>query len=359
MNPDPCTTPAFATRRHASLCLLGAMLPGLGGTAMAQPAAAAGAGVAPSPATRAFDLQAHRGGRALAPENTLNAFLQAIDLGVTTLELDIGLTADDVVVISHDLALNPDHTRDADGRFLAARGPLLRKMTLAQLQAYDVGRLNPDTPYGRQFARQVPHDGERIPTLAALFDAVKARGADTVRFNIEIKSDPTRPQDSAPTQQMTQALLADIERAGMTGRVTIQSFDWSTLAQVAEAAPHMPRAYLSSSRTLRDSRWTLGLSAAGHGSTPQLVKAAAGEGPAPLTWSPSFNGLTAAQVREAQALGLTVVVWTVNERTGMQRLIDWGVDGLITDDPALLREVMQARGMALPPAGGGAGSAVR
>ena len=123
---------------------------------------------APTPRTR-FDLEAHRGGRGLAPENTLAAFANAIDLGVTTLELDIGLSADGVVVVSHDTALNPDHTRDAAGQWLAPAngrsGPTIRSLTLAQLQAYDVGRLNPSSSYGRQFALQQPRDGERIPCL--------------------------------------------------------------------------------------------------------------------------------------------------------------------------------------------------
>ena len=104
------------------------------------------------PAAPAFDLQAHRGGRALRPENTLSAFGHAIDLGVSTLELDIGLTADGVVVVSHDNALNPELTRDVQGAWLTARGPAIHQLTLAQLQRYDVGRIDPASAYGRQFA---------------------------------------------------------------------------------------------------------------------------------------------------------------------------------------------------------------
>lgn len=147
-----------------------------------------------------FDLQAHRGGRGLAPENTLAAFSNAMALGVTTLELDIGLTADGVVVVSHDTALNADHTRDARGAWLTAKpAPSVRSLTLAQLQTYDVGRLNPESNYGKQFALQQPRDGERIPTLAALFAQVQARGADAARvhFNIETKIDPTKPDETA------------------------------------------------------------------------------------------------------------------------------------------------------------------
>ncbi len=300
----------------------------------------------------AFDLQAHRGGRGLAPENTLAAFAHAMDLGVTTLELDIGLTADDVVVVSHDTALNPDHTRDATGAWLGATGPAIRSLTLAQLQVYDVGRLNPSSAYGKPFAGQQPRDGERIPTLAALFALVKSRGDDgaaNVRFNIETKIDPTRPDDTAAPEPMVRALLAEIDKAGMATRVTVQSFDWRTLAIVGQRAPQLPRAYLTSPRTLKDSRWTAGLDAgAVGGSAPQLVKRAAGDAKAPVTWSPTFADLRAEQVTEAHALGLLVLPWTVNQRADMARLVDMRVDGVITDFPDVLRAVLQERGMPLP-----------
>ncbi|VTU23027.1 glycerophosphodiester phosphodiesterase [Variovorax sp. RA8] len=309
---------------------------------------AACSALAPGP-RQAFDLQAHRGGRALAPENTLAAFDNAMDIGVSTLELDIGLTADGVVVISHDTVLNPDHTRDANGAFLPAKGPAIRTLTFSQLQAYDVGRIDPATPYGKQFALQVPRDGERIPALAALFDRVRARNATQVRFNIETKLDPARPDETAAPDLMVRSLLAEIDKAGMGPRVTVQSFDWRTLALVGQWAPQLQRAYLTTGRTLRDPRWTSGLRLEDFGSAPRLVKAAAGTAPGKVTWSPAFNDLTAAQVREAQALGFQVVPWTVNQRADMARLMDWQVDGIITDDPALLRDLMRERGLALPP----------
>ena len=304
-----------------------------------------------APPAGRFDLQAHRGGRGLAPENTLAAFANAMDLGVTTLELDIGLTADDVVVISHDTALNPDHTRDAAGVWLSATGPTIRSMTLAQLQRYDVGRLNPGSEYGKPFAGQKPRDGERIPTLAELFDMVKARGDTRVRFNIETKLDPTRPGDTAAPEPMVRALLAEIDRAGMAQRVTVQSFDWRSLALTGQWAPQLPRAYLTTARTLRDSRWTQGLSAGDFASTPLLVQAAAGRSSAatgPVVWSPAFANLMAGEVQQAHALKMAVLPWTVNQRADMARLIDLGVDGIITDFPDVLRDLMRERGLPLP-----------
>lgn len=303
-----------------------------------------------SAAAEPFDLQAHRGGRGLWPENTLAAFDKAITLGVTTLELDIAMTADDVVVVSHDTALNREHTRDATGAWLPVDGPSIRSLTYAQLQTYDIGRIQRGTDYARQFAYQSPRDGERIPTLAAVFAMVQARSAETVRFNIETKTDPTRPDDTATPDAMVRALLAEIDKAGMASRVTVQSFDWRTLALVGQRAPGMPRAYLTTARTLADRRWTDDIDAAAYASTPQLVKAAAGTRSGPAVWSPSSRDATSMTVTEARSLGLQVIPWTVNKRNEMSLLIGLGVDGLITDYPDVLRDVMRAQGMALPVA---------
>jgi glycerophosphoryl diester phosphodiesterase len=295
-----------------------------------------------------FDLQGHRGARGLAPENTLPAFERALQLGVTTLELDVGVTADGVVVVSHDPALNPAITRDAAGAWLTQRGPLLNSLTFAQLQAYDVGRIDPEAPYARTFSAQQSRDGTRIPSLAQVFALVKAQQAD-VRFNIETKLSPARPQETASPEAMVDAVLKAIAEAGVSDRVTIQSFDWRTLRRVQERAPAIPTAYLTvesaSSNTVNDPAWTAGMRLADHDSVPRLVKAAGG-----AVWAPNGGAVTQARVKEAQSLGLKVVPWTINEPAQMETLIAWGVDGLITDYPDRLRAVLQRRGMPLPAA---------
>ena len=299
-----------------------------------------------------FDLQGHRGARGLEPENTLPAFEKALAVGVTTLELDVGVTADGVVVVGHDPALSANITRDATGQWLAVpaggKGPLVKSLTLAQLQSYDVGRIKPDTPYARQFPDQTPRDGTRMPTLAALFERVNALKADTVRFNIETKINPQQPGDTVPPEAFVQALLQAINAANMASRVTIQSFDWRTLQLSQKLAPAIPTVYLSFQTatvdTLKDGVWTAGFQLTEHGnSVARMVKAAGG-----AVWSPNGGALTHDLLKEAQTLGLKVIPWTVNSASDMQRFMDWGVDGLITDYPDLLREQMRMRKMVLP-----------
>jgi glycerophosphoryl diester phosphodiesterase len=299
-------------------------------------------------ATAAFDIQGHRGTRGNAPENTLPAFDRALEIGVNTLELDIGVTADGVVVISHDPYLNPAITRDAAGRWLTGeRGPLIKSLTFAQLQTYELGRINPESSYAKTFSTQQPRDGTRMPTLAALFDRVKALRADDVRFNIETKIEAGKPDDTVSPEAMTQALLNVVQDAGMTQRVSIQSFDWRTLQLVQKLAPAIPTVYLTiqtaNANNVADTAMTAGFTLAQHGSVPRMVKAAGG-----AVWSPNGGAVTQALVTEAQSLGLKVIPWTINTPADMERLIGWGVDGIITDYPDRMRAVMQARSLPLP-----------
>ena len=295
---------------------------------------------------QAFDLQGHRGARGLAPENTLPAFERALALGVSTLELDIAVTKDGVLVISHDPALNPDLTRDATGRYLEQRGPAIRSMTWAQLQAYDVGRLRPGTEYARQFADQQPADGAGIPRLADLFDLVKRSGDDQLRFDIETKLDPMQPAEAPEPEVFARALVAEIRGAGMAARSQVQSFDWRTLQAVQKIAPEIPTVYLTVQRRFDNigagrpegSPWTAGFQYRDYGSIPKMIKAAGGS-----HWSAYFGDLDPQKVKEAQALGLKVLAWTVNDPAVMARMLDYGVDGLITDRPDLARKVLQER----------------
>ena len=306
----------------------------------------------PPAAPATFDMQSHRGGRGLWPENTLVSFGNALRMGTTTIEMDAAITADGVVVISHDPALNPALTRDATGQFLKERGPLIKSLTYAQLQAYDVGRLNPEHKYGQDYASQKPTDGTRIPTLDAVFKLVKAMGADAVQFDIETKIKPSEPDETLAPEPFVDALLAVIRANGMVQRVMVQSFDWRTLELLHRKEPGLRTVYLSiesnNMHTLRDGSWNAGHKLADHGgSVPRLVRASARQASG-VIWSPFFRNLTPELVKEAQALGLKVIPWTVNQVPDMDRLIGWGVDGLISDYPDRLRQAMAARGIPLP-----------
>ncbi len=307
-----------------------------------------------SQAAIAFDLQGHRGARGLTPENTLASFAKALSIGVTTLELDIAITRDGQLVISHDPALNPDLTRGPDGLYLAARGPLVSSLTLEELRRYDVGRLKPGSRYASLYPEQQPADGTRIPLLAELFALVKKSGNTEVRFAIETKITPTAPQETLAPETFARAVIQAIRDAGMASRSTILSFDWRSLQLVQKEAPEIGTVYLSAQQRWLDnigadkpepSAWTAGFQHKDHGSVPKMVQAAGGR-----IWSVFHGDLDVTKLREARNLGLTVLAWTVNEPAQIARLMDLGVDGIISDRPDLVRDEMRRRGWPLPAA---------
>jgi glycerophosphoryl diester phosphodiesterase len=300
----------------------------------------------------AFDLQGHRGARGLAPENTIASFSTALAIGVTTLELDVGMSKDGVVVVHHDEWLNPDITRGPDGAFLSQRGPAIFSLTLDELKRYDVGRLKPGTAYAAGLPEQRPHDGARIPTLAEVF--ALGRRADHIRFNIEAKLTPTSGPDVPEPELFAKALAAAVREASLAERVSIQSFDWRILRVLRRVAPEIIRVCLTSERPDYDtiqrgkpgaSPWTAGLDVDEFGgSVPRLVAAADCR-----VWAPGFEDLTSESIAQANALGIRVIPWIVNEPDQMDRLVRMGVAGIITDYPDRLRRVVAANSMPLPP----------
>ncbi|GGK26823.1 glycerophosphodiester phosphodiesterase [Salinarimonas ramus] len=300
----------------------------------------------------AFDLQGHRGARGLAPENTLAAIDQALAIGVDTLELDLVVTADDVLVVHHDLTLNGDIARGPDGAWVTGEVPL-RSLTLDVVKTFDVGRLRAGSEYALRFADQITRDGARIPTLDEVFARVAALGADHVRFNLETKISPSHPAHT-PAPDAFAALLAEAIRAhGLVERVSVQSFDWRTLDAMAEIAPEIVRVCLTAQGRFDTVR------AGEAGASPWLggrdVDDADGSAPALAAqagcavWSPHHGDVDADRLAEAKGLGLAVVPWTVNEIADMRRLVDLGVDGLITDYPNRLRALLVERGIETAP----------
>ena len=239
------------------------------------------------------------------------------------------MTKDGVVVVSHDRLLNPDHTRDAAGNFLAMPGPAIVDLTYEELRQYDVGRIKPGSEYAAAFPGQQPADGERIPRLADVFALVERSGNRTVRFNIETKIDPAHPLQSVSALAFARALAAAIRDAGMASRTTVQSFDWRTLRLLGALAPEIGLVALTDQQPDEDtveigkpgaSAWLGELDVDDHaGSVPKLVQALGAK-----TWSPHARDLTPTLVIEAHALGLAVVPWTVNDPKDMERAIAAG-----------------------------------
>ena len=290
-----------------------------------------------------FDVQGHRGARGLLPENTLEAFELALELGVSTLELDLGVTRDRQVVVSHERRVNPQICRQADGSAISDP-PLLRQIGLDELRTFDCG-LNPD----RQRFPEPPRKnlgGARIPTLAEVFDLAGQVGDEEVRFNIEIKLDPT-VDDTVPIEQFVELVVGVVHEHGMGSRVTIQSFAWEALERVQGLDPALQTAALLAPDTLA-SQWLNGLDPKENGgSSLALLRAASSyvDVFSPywrqvVPGDPAYFGSTVAEI---QAAGFPVIPWTVNQRRQMEGVLALGVDGLITDYPDVLIDLLREK----------------
>ncbi|SDF82434.1 glycerophosphodiester phosphodiesterase [Sporomusa acidovorans] len=309
-----------------------------------------------------FDLESHRGGRDARPENTLVSFAYALELGVTTLEMDMQMTKDGHIVISHNPYMNHNLAKDANGTYVKNGMYDIRTMTLAQVKQFDVGTMNPEAGdyYAGHGKTQLSVPGTKMPTLEEVFELVNDYGNDKVLFNIETKSYPDPAFPEAKNSPDPAAFVAKfyeiVKKYHMEERVMLQSFDWRTLQEMKKLDPNITRVALTCEQPTwgRDSvcrqvgepgasPWMAGLDIDVY--KGDYIKAAKAIGADVV--SPYWEELSNEMVSEAHELGMKVVPWTVNNPDKMNMLIDMGVDGIITDKPWVLRELLIKRGIAV------------
>lgn len=265
-----------------------------------------------------IQVHGHRGARALRPENSLPAFRYAMAQGVDVLELDLAVTKDDVLVVSHDPHMNPAFCQGPTGA-----ETLIRRMTLAELRQWDCGaKANP------AFPRQQAVPGTRVPTLQEVFDLVK-EAKSRVEFNIETKITPAHPERT-PSPEKFAELVRDAVRAnGMTSRVILQSFDFRTLHAMKKLEPAMRLSALYPDSPKDPHRTPVDL---------------ARESGATIV-SPHYSTVVAEEVADAHKAGLQIVPWTANDPAAWDKLIAAKVDAIISDDPATLIAYLKAKGL--------------
>lgn len=295
-----------------------------------------------------FDLQAHRGGRGETTEESLPAFAASLELGVSTLELDVVITKDGQPLVWHDPTIGADKCADTapvvtgDPQYPYV-GKLVHELTLAQLRTLDCGRRLPEFPHATVVR------GNKIATLPEVFTLADLYWAPTeagVRYDIETKVEADKPGTSAGPQEFVDVILAAVRSAGKADRVEIESFDWRTLTMVHRAEPNIPLVALYDDTTwVPGSPWLAGIDPAVVGD-PFVGALLAGAN----IVAPEYRLVTGrGYVDHAHALGLKVIPWTVNDVDAMREQIGDGVDGIITDYPTKLRGVLAELGMPLPP----------
>lgn len=324
-----------------------------------------------------IEIYGHRGARSAAPENSLPGYLAALKMGVDWVDMDVCITQDKIVVVTHDIWLNPDVLSE-NGKFWANSKEefiksipensfnkyiepyLVKNLTFANLQKYEAGILNPNSSYGKYFPNQQRVPGTRIPSLQSVIDLVNKITDNQVNFNIEIKNDPVHLDWTVSPQEFASILYKLLKQNNLIDRVEIQSFDWQPLYELQKLDSRIKTAYLVAQGDITHMQdvdpakaglWSGGkLLKDYNNSLPQMIKALGGS-----CYEPEDVALTKSDLDEAHDLGLKVAVWTWPERSGsafnaklIDKLISWGIDGILTDDPEQLASLLAARGYPVP-----------
>lgn len=258
-----------------------------------------------------IEVQGHRGARSRLPENTLPAFEYAMKIGVDTLELDLGVTKDNAVIVIHDQKINSKICQYKNGQAINGE-KWIHSMTLKEIKDIDCGsKVNP------RFPEQKTRPGAEIPTLDEVFQLAKPS---KLHFNIETKSKPELPTAQPSPELFAKLVLEIVHQHGLEKRVTIQSFDHRTLVEVKKQAPKIQLAALFEDKP---DNWV---------TATKMAKAD--------IVSPYFKLISKEDVQEIHAAGLKVIPWTPNEQKHWLQLIELGVDGIITDDPEPLLKLL-------------------
>ncbi|MBE1283321.1 MAG: glycerophosphodiester phosphodiesterase [Rhodobacteraceae bacterium] len=278
----------------------------------------------------------HRGAPHVLPENTLASFDHAIAVGADGLELDVLMTRDGIPVVTHNPRLMADTTRGPDGAWLNEDGPAIRDLTLEELRRYDVGGIRPGSDYAARFPDQMMLEPTSVPTLAEVL-ALVAAAPRRIDLLVELKHAPKTDTPQAPLDVFVGAVVADLTAFRLVEQSWLHAFNWAVLEEGARQCPELRRSHLSIAQghfpfaTFKaGSDWLGGIE--WNEDLPAVFRGLKTCGAA--VWSPYHKDASPEAITAAQSNGLDVMVWTVNEPETLRRMINAGVEGMITDDPA-------------------------
>jgi glycerophosphoryl diester phosphodiesterase len=272
--------------------------------------------------TPKFDVQGHRGARGLMPENTIQAFIYAIDAGVTTLEMDLAITKDGEVVVSHEGWMESTISLDSAGKLIKEKDEKkhnIYKMSYNDIAKYDVGSKG-NEKFPRQQKMKVSKPLLK-DVIIAVEDYIKGHGLYEVDYNIEIKSEKETDNQFHPKPQLFSDIVFDlIDQYLPWERVVIQSFDIRVLKYWHEKHPAARLAYLVDNlNTIEENLKLIGF--------------------APSIYSPEYHLLSKEEIKVCHTKKMRVIPWTVNDAKEMEELKTWGADGIITDYPDIAKEL--------------------
>lgn len=285
-------------------------------------------------------IYGHRGARGVLPENTLDSFQYLFDNDIKAYETDILISKDLVPVITHDFRLSPSMTKDSEGNWIENEDIKIIDLTYDQISKFEVGSLNKLTKYGRRFLNQKKLPNQKIPKLSQLLDLTTKNNNSNLIINLEIKSTPVQENLTPSPEMLAKIVLDEVNKSSLIDKIIYSSFDWRVLREIKNYNSEIPRAYLTQDqRNIYDqSPWMDFTPLHNNVDLPKLIKAHGGK-----AWHPYHKNINEKNIKIAQSENLPVNVWTVNKEKDMLRMIDYGVDGIMTDYPVQLKELCEKK----------------
>ena len=289
-------------------------------------------------------IYGHRGARGDLPENTLESFKYLFENNINAYETDILISKDLVPVITHDFRLDPSFTKDNEGNWIEDENIKIFDLTYEELSKFDVGSVNKLSRYGRRFINQKKLENQRIPKLSDLLDLSSKNKSEKLLINLEIKSTPEEENLTPEPEDTVKLIMNDINESSLKDKIIISSFDWRTLSVIKNQYPEIPRAYLTQHLTgininqtiYNRSPWLSFLPYYEDHELPKIIKSQGGK-----AWHPYRKDITKKLVDISHQEELPVNVWTVNKEYEMLKMVEYGVDGIMTDYPLRLKELCE------------------
>jgi glycerophosphoryl diester phosphodiesterase len=295
-------------------------------------------------------IYGHRGARGDIVENSISGFKYTFDLGIRAVEFDVVISKDNIPVLFHDYNLNPDLVKDSSGNWITDKNIKINSLTFEELQKYNIESLKPETKYAKRFKNQKPAKGERIPKLTDFLKLVNEDKYKDVFLNLEIKSTPIKDNLTPNPEEMVSLILKDIKEHKLEDRTLITSYDWRILYELKKQNSNILRGFI----TLQQGLTTTGKNIYENSPwmvknypleelflLPNIIKSLEGH-----VWSVFYRDVTKQNVELAHKHGLATCVWTVNREQDIIRMIEYGVDGIITDYPKKVQEICKSKNIA-------------
>ena len=290
-------------------------------------------------------IYGHRGARGDLPENTLESFKYLFENNINAYETDILISKDLIPVITHDFRLEPSFTKDSEGNWIEDENIKIFDLTYEELLKFDVGSINKLSRYGRRFVNQKPLENQRIPKLSELLDLSSKNKSENLLINLEIKSTPDEENLTPAPEDTVKLVVDEMNLSNLKDKIIVSSFDWRTLTEIKNQYPEISRAYLTYQQVrgmkikktiYNRSPWMSFLPFYEDHELPKIIKSQGGK-----AWHPYRKDITKKLVDISHQEDLPVNVWTVNEEYEMLKMIEYGVDGIMTDYPLRLKELCE------------------